>query len=81
MNKKQIETDYLKKIKKLTKLNEYYYSHSKPLVEDIEYDLLKKKILILENKYNFLNSKDYCPRCSRNCDKLASRILNRSCKR
>ncbi len=58
MNKKQIETDYLKKIKKLTKLNEYYYSHSKPLVEDLEYDLLKKKILILENKYNFLKHKN-----------------------
>ena len=58
MNKKQIETDYLKKIKKLTKLNEYYYSHSKPLVEDLEYDLLKKKILILENKYNFLKNKN-----------------------
>ena len=58
MNKKQIETDYLKKIKKLTKLNEYYYSHSKPLVEDLEYDLLKKKILTLENRYNFLKNKN-----------------------
>ena len=58
MNKNKIETDYLKKIKKLTKLNEYYYSHSKPLVEDLEYDLLKKKISTLENKYNFLKHKD-----------------------
>ena len=58
MNKNKIETDYLKKIKKLTKLNEYYYSHSKPLVEDLEYDLLKKKILNLENKYNFLKHKN-----------------------
>jgi len=58
MNKKKIEKDYLKKIKKLIKLNEYYYSHSKPLVEDLEYDVLKKKISTLENKYNFLKHKD-----------------------
>ena len=53
MNKKKIEIDYLKKIKKFTKLNEYYYSHSKPLVEDSEYDLLKKKNFNLRKQIQF----------------------------
>ena len=60
MNKKKIEKDYLKKIKKLIQLNEYYYAHSKPLVKDLEYDCLKKEILSLEKKYKFLKNK-YSP--------------------
>tara|TARA_B100001057_G_scaffold14089_1_gene13374 strand:- start:5812 stop:7842 length:2031 start_codon:yes stop_codon:yes gene_type:complete len=60
MNKKKIDIDYLKKIKKFTKFNKYYYVHSKPLVEDAEYDHLKKEILSLEKKYKFLNNK-YSP--------------------
>ena len=58
MNKKKIEIEYKKKIKLITNYNKKYYDTSKPLVTDKEYDDLKKKILILENKYVFLNSKN-----------------------
>ena len=44
MEKKKIENLYLKKIQELDKFNEHYYDHSKPLVDDSEYDLLKKEI-------------------------------------
>ena len=58
MNKKNIQLDYKKKIKKIIELNEHYYDHSKPLVSDAEYDELKKKIILLEKKYSFLNDKN-----------------------
>ncbi len=60
MNKKKIKTDYQKKINQLTKFNKFYFDRSKPVVSDKEYDDLKKEILLLENKYTFLNSK-YSP--------------------
>ena len=56
MNKKKIESDYKKKINLLTSYNKNYYDASKPLVSDKVYDDLKNSILILENKYSFLNS-------------------------
>ncbi len=56
MNRKKIESKYKKKIKILINYNKNYYDTSKPLVTDKEYDDLKKSILILENKYSFLNS-------------------------
>ena len=55
MNKKKIESDYKKKIKLLTNYNKNYYDISKPLVSDKVYDELKNSILILENRYPFLN--------------------------
>jgi len=58
MNKKVIEKDYNKKIKLINKLNQFYYNKSKPIVQDFEYDELKKEIFSLEKKYNFLKSKD-----------------------
>ncbi|MDC0438920.1 NAD-dependent DNA ligase LigA [Candidatus Pelagibacter sp.] len=57
MYKKKIESEYKKKIKLLNQYNKSYYNESKPLVTDKEYDDFKKDILILENKYLFLNSK------------------------
>ena len=60
MNKKKIKTDYQKKINELTKFNKFYFDRNKPVVSDKEYDDLKKEILLLENKYTFLNSK-YSP--------------------
>ena len=58
MDKKNIEKKYNSKIQKITKLNEFYYDQSKPLVQDHQYDSLKKEILELEKKYKFLkNSK------------------------
>ena len=57
MKKKNLESEYKKKIKLLTNYNKNYYDTSKPLVSDKEYDDLKNSILVLESKYTFLNSK------------------------
>tara|TARA_B100001248_G_C27395912_1_gene465549 strand:- start:893 stop:2920 length:2028 start_codon:yes stop_codon:yes gene_type:complete len=56
MNKKKIEAEYKKKIKKINNLNLFYYDKSNPLVTDDEYDKLKNEILLLEANYNFLKS-------------------------
>jgi DNA ligase (NAD+) len=56
MDKKEIETNYKQKIKLLTNYNKNYYDKSSPLVSDKEYDNLKQDILLLEQKYKFLNS-------------------------
>ena len=58
MNNEEIKKDYLKKIKKIIKLNQSYYDKNSPLISDGEYDILKKKIIFLEKKYNFLDHKD-----------------------
>ncbi len=52
----KIEKEYLKKIELFQEYNKYYYDKSDPQVTDSEFDLLKKEIIELENKYNFLNS-------------------------
>ena len=57
MDKKKLKIQYEEKIKLINKYNKSYYDNSKPEVTDREYDNLKKKIFILENKYNFLKSK------------------------
>ena len=54
----EIEIEYLKKIKLINRYNKFYYDKNKPLVSDQEYDQLKKKILLIEKKYDFLKSKD-----------------------
>ena len=56
MNKKKIQTEYKKKLKIFKNLNKFYYLESKPKVSDTEYDELKKDILALEKKYEFLRS-------------------------
>ena len=53
MNKKVIEKDYNKKIKLINKLNQFYYNKSKPIVQDFEYDELKKEIFSLEKNIIF----------------------------
>ena len=58
MNKKEILKEYKKKIKELKKFDLHYYDKSSPLVSDQIYDNLKKEILSLEIKNNFLKSKD-----------------------
>ena len=55
MNKK-IQEEYLNKIELLKKYNKFYFSKSKPLVFDNKYDELKKEILLLEEKFKFLDS-------------------------
>jgi len=58
MNIKEVLKNYKKKIKLLKKYNLYYYEKSDPLISDQAYDKLKKEIILLEIKYNFLKSKD-----------------------
>ena len=58
MDKKKIRKEYDNKVQNLIKLNKHYYEFSKPLVDDQEYDKIKKKLLLLEKKYNFLKSED-----------------------
>ena len=57
MTKKKIEKDYKEKIKRLVKLNQFYYEKSNPIVEDSEYDRLKQEILKLEQQYDYLKNK------------------------
>ena len=56
MKNSKIQNEYLKKIKLFQQYNKFYYDKSNPKVTDSEFDLLKKEIIELENKYNFLNS-------------------------
>ena len=58
MNKKEILLKYKKKIKQLTKLNKLYFDKNQSSVSDEEYDILKKEIFSLEEKYDFLKSKN-----------------------
>ena len=56
MKKKDIVETYLTKIELIEKYNKYYYDHSKPIVSDQKFDLLKKDIIDLENKYWYLKN-------------------------
>ena len=58
MNDKKVENEYLKKIELVQKYNKHYYDKNKPIVSDQTFDLLKKDITNLENKYKFLKSKE-----------------------
>ena len=58
MEKKIIEKQYKEKIKLLNEYNKFYYEKSSPKVTDKEYDELKQNILLLENKYKFLQSRN-----------------------
>ena len=56
MNDKDAENEYLKKINLVQKYNKYYYDKNKPIVSDQIFDLLKKDIIDLENKFKFLKN-------------------------
>ena len=58
MDKKNIKNKYLKKLKLIKDYNKHYYEKSKPLVDDQVYDNLKYEIIELENKFEFLKSKE-----------------------
>ena len=60
MNDKDLEIEYLKKIDLFQRYNKHYYDKDKPIVSDQKFDLLKKDIINLENKYKFLKS-EYSP--------------------
>jgi len=79
MDKNKIQLNYSNKIKLFKKLNKFYYEKSQPMVDDRDYDQLKKDILELENKYEFLNS-DFSPsktigyKPSKNFKKILHRV-------
>jgi DNA ligase (NAD+) len=58
MNDEKVLKDYKKKINQLKNYNKNYYDLNKTLIDDATFDLLKKEILDLEKKHNFLNHKD-----------------------
>ncbi len=58
MNKALIKKSYLEIINKLQKHNQAYYEINSPIISDQEYDILKKKIIDLENEHKFLKSKE-----------------------
>ena len=77
--KKKIKIENQKKIEILKKYNNYYFDKSNPLVSDKKYDDLKKDIINLEKKYNFLiegtsilNSVGYKP--SKNFKKIIHNV-------
>ena len=57
MNKTLIKKSYLKTINKLKKYNQAYYEKDRPIISDQQYDIIKKKIIDLENEHKFLKSK------------------------
>ena len=57
MNKKEIKALYLNNIKLYQKYKKNYFEKSKPLVSDSEFDNLKIKIIELEKKYKYLESR------------------------
>ena len=54
MNLEKIKNEYQRKIKEIIKHNKSYYDKSNPEISDENYDDLKKEILELEKKYDFL---------------------------
>ena len=54
MSSEKIKKDYKKKIKLLLEYNESYYDKNDPKISDQNYDDLKKEILKLEKKFEFL---------------------------
>ena len=53
-NKKVIENLFKKKIKLIKEYNKHYFDRDNPKVDDATYDKLKKELLELEKKHNFL---------------------------
>ncbi|MDC1258181.1 NAD-dependent DNA ligase LigA [Pelagibacteraceae bacterium] len=79
MNDQDVEVEYLKKIDLIQKYNKYYYDKNKPIVSDQIFDLLKKDIINLENKYKFLKSQQSPSRSvgfkpSKNFQKVKHRV-------
>ena len=56
MKNNLIKKNYLEKVNLIQKHNEKYYDQNNPAISDQEYDLIKKEIIDLEKKYEFLKS-------------------------
>ena len=54
MEKKKILEEYKKRLKDYKKYNEAYYNKNKPLINDAEFDKIKKNLIKLEKKFDFL---------------------------
>ena len=79
MNKNLVKKEYKKKINLFNYYNQQYYNENSSEISDSEFDALKRDIIKLEKKYNFLKSKQspqiqvgYRP--SKNFRKLAHRV-------
>ena len=58
MNENSIKKKYKKKIKSLNYYNKKYYDENISEIPDFNFDVLKKEIVELEKKYDFLKSKN-----------------------
>jgi DNA ligase (NAD+) len=58
MNKEIIRNEYKEKIKLIKNYNQKYYNENLSEIPDSDYDKLKKEIILLEKKYNFLKDKN-----------------------
>ena len=54
----ELKKIYQAKLKEFNKHNKLYYEDSKPAISDSDYDVLKKEIIDLENKYSLFKKKD-----------------------
>ena len=57
MKEEKLTKIYLDKIELIQKYNKHYFENNKPIISDSKFDLLKKEIIDLENRYNFLKNK------------------------
>ena len=57
MNKNLIKKNYKKKIDLFNRYNKKYFDENISEISDFDFDKLKREILDLEKKYNFLKSK------------------------
>ena len=58
MHKTLVKKSYLKIIEKIKKYNQAYYENNSPIISDQRYDILKKKIIDLENEHKFLKNEE-----------------------
>ncbi len=78
MLKNSAKKRYKEKIKQYKEHNKKYFEESSPIVSDYDFDLLKKEILELEKKFNFIdkdspsNSLGFAP--SKNFEKHPHRV-------
>ena len=52
----KVKEDYVQKIKLIKKYNKYYYSESKPLVDDVTYDTYFQGKIFLANLMRIIES-------------------------
>ncbi len=57
-NKSKIKKEYQNKTEEIKRHNILYYDKSRPIISDSEYDVLKRDIIELENKYSYLKNKN-----------------------